>query len=195
WSLSGNADLKPEKGWSYEIGAKYSNDNTSWHIGFYYLEMTDKIKINNTWTSYINVAEFRSYGIEASKRWSLGQNWKLGLNGTWQKPEEKVTSSFSWARGQGMPEWKIGGSLEYKTGPWAALLSANWVGNRMGDAANNWNPDDYVMVDLTISWKQDNDTVRLYCINLFDEDYTFESGGWYYYGPERGFRLSWEHRF
>jgi len=190
---TGNPNLNPEKGWSYEVGLNNRNSRNSWQICLFYLKLMDKIKYDSG--TYINVAEFHSYGIEASKRWNLGQNWTLGLNGTWQKPEEKATSSSSWTRGQGMPEWELGGSLEYKTGPWSALLSANWVGNRMGDAANNWNPDDYVMVDLTISWKQDNDTVRLYCTNLFDEDYTFESGGWYYYGPERGFRLSWEHRF
>ncbi|MDO9508002.1 MAG: TonB-dependent receptor [Thermovirgaceae bacterium] len=193
WGFSGNPDLKPERGWSYELGLKSAVVANPWNAGLFFLEIQDKIRTNDFWTSYINLAEFRSYGIEAAKKWRLGSAWTVGLQGTWQHPEEKTTSSSAWARSYGIPEWEIGGSLEYRDGPWAALLSINWAGNRMGNAT--WDPENYVLADLTLSWESGSDTIRLYCVNIFDSDYLYNSAGWYYYGPERGIRLSWERRF
>lgn len=193
WGFLGNPDLKPEKGWSYEFGLKSSRMTNPWNVGLFFLDIQDKIRTNDLWTSYINLAQFRSYGIEASKNWRLGSSWTTGLHATWQHPEEKTASSSAWARSYGIPEWEIGSSLEYKYGPWTALLSVNWAGNRMGDAT--WDPDNYVLADLSLSWESGNDAVRLYFVNIFDSDYFYNSAGWYYYGPERGIRLSWERRF
>ncbi|GAB6280365.1 MAG: TonB-dependent receptor [Thermovirga sp.] len=193
WWFFGNPDLKPEIGWSYELGLKSAAMDDSWNVGLFFLEIQDKIRTNDSWTSYINLAEFRSYGIEASKDWRLNSAWTTGLHYTWQHPEEKETSSSAWDRSYGIPEWEIGGFLGYGDGPWSALLSVNWAGNIMGNAT--WDPDNYVLVDMVLSWETSDDTLRLSCINLLDEEYTYDSADWYYYGPERGFRLSWERRF
>ncbi len=193
WWFSGNPDLKPERGWSYELGLKSAAMDDSWSAGLFFLDIQDKIRTNDSWNSYINLAEFRSYGIEASKNWRLDSSWMTGVHATLQRPEEKETGSSAWTRSYGIPEWEIGGYLEYKDGPWTALLSVNWAGNRMGNAT--WDPEDYVLADLTLSWGSGNDTVRFYCVNIFDSEYLYNSAGWYYYGPERGLRLSWERRF
>ncbi len=199
-SSLGNPDLRPERGWSYELGLK-SPDVNAWSIGLFLISLDDKIKYDNNWPgTWLNLAEFRTYGIEASRRWKLGANWVLALNGTWQHPEEKTDASSDWLRSYGIPEWEIGGSAQYITGPWTVLLSVNLAANQAGSfsspwSAYDWDADDYVTVDLAVSWGSGGETVRLNCVNLFDGDYTYRSGDNYYYGPERGFRLSWEHRF
>ncbi len=189
YKVKGNPDLKPEKGWSYEAGLKIPGVN-SWHIGVFYTVLDDKIKDKfGSPSTYINLAEFRSYGIEASKKWRLGPRWVLGLSGTWQVPEERVDILSGWARSDGIPGWEVGGSLEYRDGPWTAELSLNWAGDQGGDQ------EDYFIVDLGVSWRSGEDSITLSLSNLFDESYTFNSNGWFFYGPERGFRLSWERRF
>ena len=193
YKMKGNPDLKPERGWSYEAGLKTSGVNP-WHVGVFYTVLDDKIKYKfGSPNTYINVAEFRSYGIEVSKKWRLGPRWVLGLCGTWQAPEEMETPLSGWTRSNGIPGWEIGGSLEYRDGPWTAELTLNWAGDRAGDLG--WDPEDYVIVDLSVSWRSGADRITLSLSNLFNEPYTFNSNGWFFYGPERGFRLRWERRF
>ncbi|HRV71217.1 MAG TPA: TonB-dependent receptor [Thermovirgaceae bacterium] len=190
----GNPDLKPEKGWSYELGLKGIDLLEPWQIGVFLTVLDEKIKYDYRFpfpSTYINVAEFRTYGIEATKKWKLGTNWTLGLNGTWQMPEEKATATSDWVRSTAVPEWEIGGSLEYKSGPWTALLIHSWSGNQ-----GNRDSDHLSQVDLALSWESEVDTVRLNLINVFGKENIFEAGfGSYYYGPERGIKLSWERRF
>jgi len=198
WS-TGNPDLKPEKGWSYEAGIKGS-DQYSWGVGFFYTALEDKIKsvpdpgINNS--TYLNLADFRTYGVEISRSWKLGEDWTFSFNGTWQHPEEKQDSSSPWVRSYGVPAWEVGGTLKYGSGPWEVILGLSWAGNRAGDAGwYNWDAEDYVLVDLAVSWNFGDDRIILFCDNLLNEVYTYNSAGWHYYGPERGFRLRWERRF
>lgn len=190
---TGNPNLKPEKGWSYELGLK-TPGVSPWQFGIFYSMLDDKIQYkSNPWPTpgtYINVAEFRTYGIEASKTWRLDENWLLALNGTWQNPEEKANPTSAWVRSTAVPEWEIGGSVQYSTGPWTAILTHNWSGNQ-----GNSDSDLFSQVDLAVAWESENDTIRLYCVNIFDSDYVFNSMGWYYYGLERSMKLSWERRF
>ena len=194
WKTVGNPDLKPEKGWSYELGLKGFSSEEPWQIGVFFTVLDEKIKYDDRFpdpSTYINVAQFRSYGIEASKKWNLGKNWSLGLNGTWQMPEEKAAATSDWARSTALPEWEIGGSFEYRNYPWTALLIHNWSGNQGNRDSNHFS-----QVDFALSWESEEDTVRLSVINIFGKDNIFEAGfNSYYYGPERGLRLSWERRF
>ena len=196
---AGNPDLKPEKGWSYETGIK-GPDEYSWSAGIFYTGLEDKIKSvydpGIYKYTYLNLADFRTYGVEISRSWKLAEKWVFSLNGTWQYPEEKQDTSSPWVRSYGVPEWEIGGALKFSTGPWKMILDVSWAGNRAGNAGwYDWDAGDYVLVDLAVSWGSDDDTITLFCYNLLDEEYTYNSAGWHYFGPERGFRLKWERRF
>jgi len=88
---TGNADLKPEKGWSYEAGMK-GPDQYSWSAGVFYTDLEDKIKSvydpGIFKYTYLNLADFRTYGVELSRSWKLAEKWVFSFNGTWQHPEE-----------------------------------------------------------------------------------------------------------
>ena len=196
---AGNPDLKPEKGWSYEAGIK-GPDQYSWSVGVFYTVLEDKIKSVYDPAifkyTYLNLADFRTYGVEVSKSWKLAEKWVFSIDGAWQHPEEKQDPSSPWVRSYGIPEWEVGGALKYCSGPWEVILDVSWAGNRAGDAGwYSWDAGDYILVDLGISWDSGDNRISLFCNNLLDEKYTYNSAGWHYYGPERGFRLRWERRF
>ena len=196
---AGNPDLKPEKGWSYEAGIK-GPDQYSWSVGVFYTVLEDKIKSVYDPAifkyTYLNLADFRTYGVEVSKSWKLAEKWVFSIDGAWQHPEEKQDPSSPWVRSYGIPEWEVGGALKYCSGPWEVILDVSWAGNRAGDAGwYSWDAGDYILVDLGISWDSGDNRISLFCNNLLDEKYTYNSAGWHYYGPERGFKLRWERRF
>ncbi|NLO55802.1 MAG: TonB-dependent receptor [Thermovirga sp.] len=199
-SSYGNPDLEPERGWSYEVGYKNPGPEP-WSIGLFFVSLKDKIKYDDNWPgTWFNLADFRSYGIEFSRQWILGPCWSMMVNGTWQYPEEKKSPNSSWIRSYGVPEWEIGLAVKYVQAPWTVTLSLNWMANQAGFFSSpwsnyDWDAGDHLLVNLDLSWDSGDDTIRLHLVNLFNENYTYRSGNSFYYGPERGFRLSWERRF
>lgn len=197
-----NSKLDPEKGWSYELGLKAGGGENPWQINAFYLEMDDKIK----WADYMgtpfdyyddgymNVAEFRSKGIEAQKTFRINNSWKFIQNITWQLPEEKANSGSEWTKG-GTPQWDLFSRLAYDKGPWDGELGIHYIGQRdidlSYDAGNA--DDDFVTVDLGIGYKMGDHQIRLAGYNLFDEEYFVSTSS--YYGPERRIYLTWEYKF
>jgi iron complex outermembrane receptor protein len=79
----GNPHLKPEKAWSYEVGADYDTKNVRVEMSIFRRDekdVTDWVKYpgGTTWEA-INSGEIRVSGIEASVRYSL-QNTTIQLN-------------------------------------------------------------------------------------------------------------------
>lgn len=200
WGTKGNPNLKPEKGWNYDLGIKGANDSGNWGLGIFYSNMKDKI----IWRSntYENMDDFRSYGVEASHKWNLSEKWSFGLSGTWQKAQEKKGNAGNWENSYGLPEWQFMSSLTYHNGPWTTGINCSFVANRSTTPAQKdwtgklYNPgDDYFQTDIFTEWKSGDHTVRLSCYNLFDEEFTYNSAGWNYYGPERSVYLTWRYSF
>jgi len=196
-----NFDLKPEKGYSYEIGAKGHDNLGAWNAGFFYITMDDKIdyycvreeKINEDiykYYKYENVDEYRAWGIEASRSWALSHLWNLRLGATWMRAEEKKDGF--WKRAP-VPEWDVDTSLLYRNGPLEGELTVNYFGNREeGEGAES----NVATVDASIAYQLSSFKLRLSVYNLFDEDYwQSESWGTYYYGPERRVYLTLERVF
>ncbi len=193
-----NFDLKPEKGYSYEIGAKGYDDLGAWNAGFFYMTMDDKI-VNRYLRSedgssifkYENVDEYRAWGVEASKSWVLSRLWDLQIGATWMRAEEKEESGL-WGRAP-VPEWDIDASLLYHNGPLEGELTVNYFGNREeGEGVES----NVVTVDASIAYQLNSFKLRLSVYNLFDEDYwQSEAYDTYYYGPERRVYLTLERVF
>ncbi len=193
----GNPNLKPEKGWSYDLGIKGTNETGNWNLGLFYIDMKDKINwISDT---YENIDKFRSYGVEASKTWNLSDKWSFGLSGTWQKAQGKNENDTNWENRYGLPEWLFSSSLTYHNGPWTTGVNCSFVANRSTNTVQlkngNHPGDDYFQTNLFTEWESGDHTVRLSCYNLFDEEFTYNSAGYDYYGPERSIYLTWRYSF
>ncbi|MGC9490943.1 MAG: TonB-dependent receptor plug domain-containing protein [Thermovirgaceae bacterium] len=194
YGIKPNYDLKPEKGYSYELGVKGKDPSGPWNVGLFYMTMDDKIRWKATSlyeSRYENADDYRAWGIEASKTWSLNRLWDLSLGATWMRAEEKEAEGSAWTRSN-VPEWDVNATLAYGQGPWAAELTLNYFGNR-----NEGNVEsDVTTVDALLEYQFDDSTLRLSVYNLFDEEYwQTESWDTYYYGPERRVYLTWEHTF
>jgi len=186
-----NPNLLPEKGWAYDLGVK--DPNNRWNMSLFYLEMDDKIKF--PWPEenrYVNVAEFRSWGIEGQFEKSLTPNLKWVNGMTCQKVEEKRTSNDPWRKG-GTPQLELYSELNYDNGPWFGSLSAHYYGKREKDGYDGPADDDFVIVDALLSYKMKNDKISLAAYNIFDKEYIVDTNG--FIGPERRVYLTLEHLF
>lgn len=194
YGIEPNYDLKPEKGYSYELGVKGTDRSGPWNVGLFYMTMDDKIlwRATSLYEShYDNVDEYRAWGIEASRTWTLNELWDISLGATWMRAEEKAETSSTWTR-SAVPEWDVDVTLAYGRGPWAGELTVNCFGNR-----NEGNVEPNVTtVDAMVEYRFDASSLRLSVYNLLDKEYwQTEAWGTYYYGPERRFYLTWEHTF
>jgi len=188
WVLP-NPDLKPEKGYSYELGVKGKDEDGPWGANMFYMDMEDKI----VWSSdrYDNVDKYRAWGLELSRRWKISSLWDLELGATWMRAEEEESGQWKRAR---TPEWDVDASFIYTNGPLSGQVALHYLGNR------NAGPDtesNVTTVDASLEYKRNPYTIRLSAYNIFDEDYWASSStyGTYYYGPERRVYLTLEYQF
>lgn len=193
--LEPNPNLLPEKGYTYDLGVKDSNNK--WNVGLFYMTLDNKLTWEtidyNTWKGrYINLAEFRSWGIEGQFEKALTSHlrWINGM--TWQKPEEKANPGDPWQKG-GTPQLELYSELNYDSGPWFGSLSAHYYGRREKDAYNGPADDDFVIVDALLSYNMKNDRITLAAYNIFDKEYIVDTFG--SIGPERRVYLTFEHLF
>ena len=181
FDIKPNPDLKPEKGYSYEIGAKGHDNLGAWNTGLFYIIMDDKIDYHYGYDyRFENVDEYRAWGVEASKSWALSHLWNLQIGATWMRAEEK--KSDLWGRAP-VPEWDVDTSLLYRNGPLEGGLTINYFGNREEGKGVESN---VATVDASIAYQLNSFKLRLSVYNLFDEDYwQSEANNTYYYAPER----------
>lgn len=84
-----NPDLRPEKGWSYELGCRNRKVKKPWSVSVFYMTMDDKIEYRYDYSAfegrYTNIDEYRAWGAEAEVTFSLSENWTYaqGIAWTW----------------------------------------------------------------------------------------------------------------
>ncbi len=189
WVLP-NPDLKPEKGYSYELGVKGKDEDGPWGANMFYMDMEDKIVWSSDRKEYDNVDKYRAWGLELSRRWKISSLWDLELGATWMRAEEKKNNQWKRAR---TPEWDVDASFIYTNGPLSGQVVLHYLGNRNEGQGVESN---VTTVDASLEYKGKPYTIRLSAYNIFDEDYwASESWGTYYYGPERRAYLTLEYQF
>ncbi|MCE5202337.1 MAG: TonB-dependent receptor [Synergistaceae bacterium] len=190
-----NPDLKPEKGWTYDLGVKDDNAKHPWNFGLFYMNMEDKIKYESdpvTWVGqYVNLDEYRAWGLEGEVRFNLNDDWSYTQGISWTDADEKAGGSDTWVRSD-MPRWDVSGRINYAKGPWTGELNAHYYADRNIDSTI-YKPDDIFLVNASVSWKQDAHRIIFACTNIFDREYVFDNQG--YINPERRFIVSWEYEF
>ncbi|WP_286976922.1 TonB-dependent receptor plug domain-containing protein [Acetomicrobium sp. UBA5826] len=189
-----NPNLLPEKGYTYDLGVK--DPNNKWNVGLFYMTLDNKFKWDQIGSKgrFINLAEFRSLGIEGQfeKALTSSLSWINGM--TWQKPEEKANPGDPWQKG-GTPQLELYSELNYDNGPWFGSLSAHYYGKREKDNLNDNGraDDDFVTVDAILAYDMEDYKITLAAYNIFDEEYIIDTSG--YIGPERRVYLTFEHLF
>lgn len=191
-----NPDLKPEYGWSYELGVKKLTAKMPWSVGLFYMDMNDKIKYYSdpmTWVGgYKNLDEYRAHGVEASIKIPFGEYWSYTQGVTYTYAEERESSASDWVRSD-MPRWDLSGVLGYSNGPWSADFEMHYYADRHINTTTYDYDDNFFLANLSLGWKDGDNKVRFAVRNLFDKEVILSSSG--YIAPERRFVVSYEHRF
>lgn len=95
-----NADfnsLKPQQGWTYETGLKILDDNKSWKLSVYHMDIKDQFvwKKNADNTDYMsNGGDFKNTGVEVEFAQVINKEWKYKLGLSYSKPENNETGSW-----------------------------------------------------------------------------------------------------
>lgn len=189
-----NPDLKPEKGWTWDVGVRGGGEIRPWNLGIFYMDMTDKINYVSdpiTWFGqYQNVDEFRAWGVEGEITLPISPTWSYTQGFAWTDAEERPVGG-DWVR-SGLPRLQLIGRLNWARGPWSGEIEGQWLADRV---LNNpvYDDDDIFVLNASVQLKRRDDIFRLGCANLLDREYVLDSQG--YVTPERRFFISWEHVF
>lgn len=201
WGAIQSPNLKPEQGWTYDIGIKDEKAKNPWKLGAFYMDMEDKIIWNtDSWmgeAAYINVAEYKAWGFEGQYKFNINDNWSFTPGFAYTYAEEKADSSADWVRSS-TPRMDISAFLNYKQDKWRAELAAHYYGDRVVDKKSTGkfanDDEDIFLVNATVAWDVfENQTLRLTCTNIFDKEFIISSSG--YINPERKIIASWECKF
>ncbi len=93
WWQIGNPNLKPEKGFSYDLGLEYSKNNFTGSITGFYIDSEDLIAWSGTDPDTglkmpINIKKARQYGYEIGLRHDISEEFSHKLNYTYTKAED-----------------------------------------------------------------------------------------------------------
>ena len=91
-------DLKPQQGWSYETGLKFIDDDTSWKLSVYHLDIQDQFKWakNEDNTDYMtNGGDFKNTGVEIEYTKIIDDSWKYNLGISYSNPENNENGEWT----------------------------------------------------------------------------------------------------
>lgn len=84
---SANPNLKPEKGWSYDLGVEYSQGKFTGMITGFYIESKDLINYNNFYV-FENIDKSRQYGYEIGLKYDMMKEVSHKFNYTYTRAED-----------------------------------------------------------------------------------------------------------
>ncbi|MBR3627843.1 MAG: TonB-dependent receptor [Elusimicrobia bacterium] len=85
WGMSGNPNLKPEKGWSYDLGIEYSVNKFTAMVTGFYIDSQDLI----VWgMSPDNIGKAKQYGYEVGAKYDMCKEISHKINYTYTRAED-----------------------------------------------------------------------------------------------------------
>lgn len=187
-----NPDLKPESGWTYELGWKRSiNDHGLVKVGLYHMKIDDRIssrRLPDGTSQFYNVATYKNTGIEVSYEWTVPKGLSYGVGFSYSDPKAQTNSTSPWER----TDQRLGAhaELRYNLGKVSANLFANYAGDRYNDEVTGT----MLSVDMNIRYRMTaQDTLSFKVNNLLNRS-DFRGTGFTVL-PERSMLLTYEHSF
>ncbi len=185
-----NIDLKKETSRNYVAGVLYDDGWSRWGINSYLSQYHNFIRAENIadsagqrYTMPVNVKRINVYGIEASFRQNLTENWSLSGSIAWAKSKNRATGKelesnpFDKDRlGVDPLTYTVG--LAYEANHWGASLDWKHVNGKTREykTDNKYfhfvDSPKYDVIDLTAWWKVDRHIeINAGIYNLTNEKY------------------------
>jgi vitamin B12 transporter len=149
--FSGNPDLQPEIGESWELGIEHEVHGVTLSLTGFRNRQHDLIDFDFVSFRNVNIGRTRSRGVEAGigvHRGIVDARW----NASWLDAEDRATGLALLRR----PEWASNLVLTVSPGVWSFNLEGRWVGDRDDvDPVSFLRADNpsYLRVDLAARWK------------------------------------------
>lgn len=183
-----NASLKPQKGWTYEVGAKHVTGRNSFKAALFHMDIKDKF----TWVKedmvipggdpntsvQINGGDFRNTGLELEYTRIVNDNWRFNAGITFQNPE--INDSGKWVRDSAKLQYNLG--IQYEQEKWGVGVDLFVTADREygyytnnGEYASRKGADhkirDRIMLNSTIEYRPNrNQAVTLNMYNILDRE-------------------------
>lgn len=196
------ANLRPQKGVTYEIGWKQKHDGHSWKAALFHMRVADNITAKVTRRSgraeyqYAN-EDFRNIGLELSNEIQGTHGFSYNWGVTWQNPQTKSSKKMlGWERTFGRIQ--LTGGVTYKKDKWTSSLSASYLADRVQSPSDApaYRSKPYLLTTWNTTYAPDeNSELSLRIDNVLNRnDTTMHSGSDYYVAPIN-YLLSYNYRF
>jgi iron complex outermembrane receptor protein len=187
WQPGGMPSLRPEQGWSLDVGARWAANGHHAEATAYQQWHTDRIQwrpVQGIWTPR-NVQRVRTRGVEAdaATRWRLRPEIALttGLHATYTEAlnrSDPETSSYN----QQLPYVPRATFKPYatlRTGPFHIDANARYVGPQRTTSDGSQHKDGHVATDVQVRFMHQWDPLalqlRLRIHNALNTDYTLRN--------------------
>jgi iron complex outermembrane receptor protein len=94
----GNPDLKPEEGWTWDVGLEVGDGPWSGDAAYFERYETNRIEwarpVGDSVWQVLNIAEGTVRGVETGARWRHGRGHRVGVGWTWLENENELAPGF-----------------------------------------------------------------------------------------------------
>ena len=175
--------IKPEQGYSYEIGAQQKvSEKYNTKVTLYYQDINDYINFQHAFPFYCyNIDKVKVWGAEWENVYKLNEENKIMFNYTNQhtskigatRPDAGMTGELDYR-----PMHKASLAYQYDTKPWQVRYSINFTGQQKALYNNTINEiGSYTTHNLAIIRELDKTrNVSFYVDNIFDKQYVEQIG-------------------
>ncbi len=197
-----NTDLKPQQGWSYEVGYKYEDDIRSLSADIFYMDVKDKFfwdKTEDDKNIMRNRDKWENTGLEINYSQKLSSAWSAVAGLTVQNP--KAESDGKWE--QDTARYIVNAGLNYHKSKFMAdarlfayLDREDAYYNREHNSSKIKDHQLKNSLDMTITLSYqptDLDTFRLVGRNIFDREDVLNN--YEYYVPGANVTFMYERKF
>jgi len=194
-TLAPNNAVKEETSTNYEGGVRYGSGPIKASLAVFQVDFQNRLAqgFNPDTASYtdFNVGNSRVRGLELQAGSKPIHGWSAFGSLTYTRSQilnnfpatATTTLPTSGKDFPDAPNWMVGASLQYATGPYVSALSAKYVGKRYTTLVNDEFLDAYTVFDFNAGYRLPSTTffkkptVRLNILNLFNKSYLNANSG------------------
>ncbi|HIE26304.1 TPA: TonB-dependent receptor [Candidatus Poribacteria bacterium] len=160
--LVGNPSLKPESGWSYEVGMRYRNPFVAVKLAPFLMKYEDKIEIDRSKgypLTYYNANRFETKGVEWDIEAYPADCWTIGLAGYWADPVVEDTAGNEQQAGA---KFQLSPSIGFDNNRFRIKTTVLMIRNRHREL------DNFLSTNIVMGYKLWKGEATLSISNLFD---------------------------
>ena len=186
-----NPELKPEEGWTYELGYKKVSNSSMFKTALYYIDMDAwSYKADSNGVNQAINSPFENLGLEVNYEKNVGEHFSYSLGTDISNPKSK--DAGKWTRKFAREQYTA--SLKYNNRDFTASLA----GSMTADRAGGWK--DRLPLNLYTSYQISKDhRIDLVCENILNREDLV--GNWSnanstrYYSLPRNIRVTYTYTF